>query len=56
MVACQSHYSGGFSVGWECGLGEFRRVAGDLHCGLSDFIHRVVVHRGDEAIRGWRNW
>ena len=38
------------------GLGEFRRVAGDIHCGLSEFIHRVVVHRRDEAIRGWRNW
>ena len=38
------------------GLGESRRVVGDLHCGLSDFIHRVVVHRRDEAIRGWRNW
>ena len=36
--------------------GESRRLAGDLHCRLSDFIHRVVVHRGDEAIRGWRNW
>ena len=29
---------------------------GDLHCRLSDFIHRVVVHQKDEAIRGWRNW
>ena len=29
---------------------------GGLHCWLSDFIHRVVVHRGDEAIRRWRNW
>ena len=38
------------------GLGEFRRVTGDLHCRLSDFIHRVVVHRSDDAIRGWRNW
>ena len=23
---------------------------------LSHFVHRVVVHRRDEAIRGWRNW
>ena len=38
------------------GLGECRRVVGDLHCRLSDFIHRVVVHRRVEAIRGWRNW
>ena len=38
------------------GLGESRRLVEDLHCRLSDFIHRVVVHRGDEAIRGWRNW
>ena len=26
------------------------------HLGLSDFIHRVVVHRSEEAVRGWRNW
>ena len=38
------------------GLGEFRRVAGDLHCGLSNFIHGAVVHRRDEAIRRWRKW
>ena len=25
-------------------------------CRLSDFIHAIVVHRRDEAIRGWRNW
>ena len=41
---------------WSGGLGEFRRFTGVLHCRLSDFIHRVVVHRRDEAIRGWRNW
>ena len=23
---------------------------------LSDFIHGVVVHRREEAIRGWRGW
>ena len=38
------------------GLGDFRRVVGDLHRRLSDFIHGVVVHRRDEAIRVWRNW
>ena len=38
------------------GLGDFRRVVGDLHRRLSDFIHGVVVHRRDEAIRGWRKW
>ena len=27
-----------------------------IHHRLSDFIHGVVVHRRDEAIRGWRNW
>ena len=36
-------------------MGEFRRVVGDLHCRLGDFVHRVVVHRLDEAIREWRN-
>ena len=38
------------------GLGECRRAAEDLHFRLSDFIHGVVVHRRDEANRGWRNW
>ena len=40
----------------EGGIGELRRVAGDLHCRLTDFVHKVVVRRGDEAIRGCRNW
>ena len=38
------------------GPGDFHRVVSDVHCRLSDFIHGVVVHRRDEAIRGWRNW
>ena len=38
------------------GLGDFRRFIGDLHRRLGDFIHSVVVHRRDEAIRVWRNW
>ena len=38
------------------GLGDFRRVVGDVHRRLSDFIHGLLVHRRDEAIRGWRNW
>ena len=38
------------------GLGEFFRAVSDVHRRLSDFIHAVVVHRRDEAIRGWRNW
>ena len=37
-------------------LGDFRRTVGDVHRRLSDFIHGVVVHRRDEACRGWRNW
>ena len=37
-------------------LCEVRRVTGDLHCWVSDFIHRVFVHRRDDAIRGRRNW
>ena len=28
---------------WDGGIGEFRRVAGDLHCRLTDFVHKVVV-------------
>ena len=27
-----------------------------LHRRLCDFIHAVVVHRLDDAFRGWRNW
>ena len=32
------------------------KIISDVHHRLSDFIHAVVVHRRDEAIRGWRNW
>ena len=38
------------------GVGEFHRIVSDVHRRLSDFVHAVVVHRRDEAIRGWRNW
>ena len=40
----------------EGGLGWFREVGGDLHARLSEFIHRIVVHRRDGAIRSWRGW
>ena len=33
------------------GLGDFHRVVSDVHHRLSDFIHKVVVHRRDEAVR-----
>ena len=36
-------------------LGWFLEVVGDLHGRLSDFIHSVVVHRRDEAIRSWKS-
>ena len=38
------------------GIGDFHLVVSDVHHRLSDFIHAVIVHRRDEAIRGWRNW
>ena len=38
------------------GTGNVRRATGDLHGKLIDFVHKVAVHRGDEAIRWWRNW
>ena len=38
------------------GPGRFHEVAQELHCRLSESIHRVVVMRGDEAIRSWRGW
>ena len=37
-------------------IGEFHRVVSDIHHRLGDFIHAVVVHRRDDAIRGRRNW
>ena len=39
------------------GIGAFDHAVSDVHHHrLSDFIHAVVVHRRDEAIREWRNW
>ena len=38
------------------GIGGFYQVASGVHYRLSNFIHSVVVHRRDEAVRGWRNW
>ena len=38
------------------GLGDFRRVVGDFHHRLSDFVHGIVVHRREVAIQEWRNW
>ena len=38
------------------GIGDFHRVVSDVHHRLKLFIHEVVVHRRDEAIRKWRNW
>ena len=38
------------------GVGEFHRIVSGIHNRLSDFIHAIVVHRRDEAVRGWRNW
>ena len=38
------------------GIGDFHRVVADVHHRLSDFIHAVVVHRRDEAVRRKLNW
>ena len=38
------------------GIGAFHHAVSDVHRRLSDFIHAVVVHRRDEAVREWRNW
>ena len=38
------------------GIGAFFDVASDVHRRLSDFIHQVVIHCRDSAIRGWRDW
>ena len=37
-------------------VGASFHAAFDVHRRLSDFIHQVVVHRRDEAIREWRSW
>ena len=37
-------------------IGAFFDAAAGVHRRLCDFIHQVVVHRRDEAIRVWRNW
>ena len=47
---------GDLDMVWGVGVGEFHRIVSDVHRRLSDFVHAVVVHRRDEAIRGWRNW
>ena len=39
-----------------CGLEESRRLVRDLQCRLSDFIHKVVVHRRDVVTAAWRSW
>ena len=35
---------------------DFHHAVSDLHHRLGDFIHQVVVHRRDDAIRVWRKW
>ena len=45
-----------FDLARRGGLGEWRQVVEELNLRLSDFIHRVVVHRREEAVREWRNW
>ena len=47
---------GDFDVVRGVGVGEFHLIVSGVHRRLSDFVHAVVVHRRDEAIRGWRNW
>ena len=44
------------SFGRDLGIGAFFDAASGVHRRLCDFIHQVVVHRRDVAIREWRNW
>ena len=44
------------SAGCNLGIRVFSGVVAGVHRRLCDFIHQIVVHRRDEAIRGWRNW
>ena len=41
---------------WGLGIGEFHGAVSGLHRRLGDFIHAIVVHRRDDAIRGWETW
>ena len=43
-------------MAWSGGLGEWCQVVDGLHRRFSDFIHRVVVHRREEAVRRWQDW
>ena len=55
LAPCLSCYAGGFFVLFRIrDLVIFLRTVSDVHHRLSDFIHGVVVHRRDEAFRGWR--
>ena len=40
------------SAGRDLGIGAFFDAAAGVHRRLSDFIHQVVVHRRDAAVRG----
>ena len=40
---------------WGVGLGDFCHVVCDVHRRLCDFLHPIVVHRRDEAVRVWRS-
>ena len=44
------------SFGRDLGIGAFFDAAAGAHGRFCDFIHQVVVHRRDDAIRVWRNW
>ena len=37
-------------------MGWFHEVVGVLHGKLYKFVHSVVVHRTDEALRSLRSW
>ena len=45
-----------FQVLRGAGLGDFLHGVCCIHRRLCDFFHSIVVHRRDEAFRGWRNW
>ena len=54
MVICILLLFGDLNMVRGAGIGDFHRVVSDVHRRLSDFVHAVVVHRRDEAVRGWR--
>ena len=56
MITAPVSLSVELTVQWERILRMVGRGIDGLRCRVSEFVHRVVVHRGDEDVRGSRSW